>query len=198
MKLAARFATLALLATPLLALAACEQRTTPEAGTAPDSSPAQAPIREEPPADPEMAHMLQTAHAIELRRASLAREKAASPQVRALADSIIKDHTAMNGRAMGWLHALNLVPVDNEHSRLMNAGADDAYAALQGMSGATFDRAYVDHVVTFHQQVLDLLDEVMLPNAGGERFRNELLAQTRPLISAHLQQARDLQQSLIQ
>ncbi|MGQ0563338.1 MAG: DUF4142 domain-containing protein [Gemmatimonadota bacterium] len=155
-----------------------------------------APVAENPPADPEIAHILQTSNAIALRRATLAQKNPHDAAVRSLADSISAQHSALNTNTIRLLHAINLVPVNNQHSRIMDSDADAAQRELGAQSGREFDRTYVDHVVTFHQRMLDLLDDVLLPTARNPQLRDEL-QRSRALIARHLERARELQQSYV-
>jgi putative membrane protein len=63
------------------------------------------------------------------------------------------------------------------------------------MSGAEFDRAYIANKVTYHQTVLDAIDNTLIPNAQNAELR-ALLEQTRPAVAAHLQHAQELQASV--
>jgi plastocyanin len=66
---------------------------------------------------------------------------------------------------------------------------------LKTLSGAEFDKAYVDHEVVYHQQVLDAIDKTLVPNASNAELK-ALLVKVRPAIAAHLDHAKMLQASL--
>ena len=66
---------------------------------------------------------------------------------------------------------------------------------LQHASGPAFDKAYVDHEVAYHQQVIDALDKVLIPNAKNAELK-ALLVKVRPAFVAHLEHAKMLQASL--
>ena len=82
-------------------------------------------------------------------------------------------------------------------------GTESGYAASlprgiskqHGQSGAAFDRAYIDHEVAYHQQVLDAINNTLIPNAQNAELK-ALLQQTAPAIEAHLQHAKELQTPL--
>ncbi len=63
------------------------------------------------------------------------------------------------------------------------------------MKGAAFDRAYADHEVAYHQQVLDAIDKVLIPNAKNAELK-DLITKVRPAIAAHLDHAKMVQSSL--
>ncbi len=70
-------------------------------------------------------------------------------------------------------------------------------ASLRKLSGAAFDKAYVDHEVAYHQAVLDAVDKTLIPSAKNAELK-ALLVKVRPAFVAHLEHAKMLQASLSQ
>ena len=68
-------------------------------------------------------------------------------------------------------------------------------ANLKGLSGAAFDKAYIDHEVVYHAQVLDAVDKTLIPNAKNEELK-ALLVKVRPAFVAHLDHAKMIQAQL--
>jgi putative membrane protein len=66
---------------------------------------------------------------------------------------------------------------------------------LKTLTGAAFDKAYVDHEVVYHEQVLEAVDKVLIPNAANAELK-ALLVQVRPAFVAHLEHAKRIQTSL--
>jgi putative membrane protein len=48
-----------------------------------------------------------------------------------------------------------------------------------------FDKAYIDHEVEYHQQVIDAIDKTLIPSAKNEELK-ALLVKERPAFEAHL------------
>ena len=67
--------------------------------------------------------------------------------------------------------------------------------ALQGLQGAAFDKAYVDHEVAYHEQVIDAIDKTLIPNAKNPELK-ALIVKVRPAFVAHLEHAKMIQASL--
>ena len=147
------------------------------------------------PTDAEIAHIVVTANTIDIDAGRLAKEKGSSEEVIAFGDRMITDHTAVNEQASALAGRLNLTPADNATSQSLKASADQAMSDLHAASGADFDRAYLEREVAFHQQVLDAIDNTLLPNAQNADLR-ALLEQTRPAIASHLEMAKQLQSGL--
>jgi putative membrane protein len=115
--------------------------------------------------------------------------------VKDFARTMIRDHGAVNKKAVDLAQRLNVTPQDNDVSRQLQQGAGDARTNLQGKSGAEFDRAYIDREVQYHQAVLDALDQTLIPGAQNADLK-ALLQQVRPNVAAHLEQARRIQGTL--
>jgi putative membrane protein len=145
--------------------------------------------------DPQIAHVAVTANAIDIELAQLALSRASSSEVRAFAQTMVTDHTAVNEQAAALARRLGVTPEDNDVSRSLRDGAAEARRNLEGLRGAPFDRAYMDREVAYHQAVLDALDQVLIPGASNSELR-ALLEQVRPAVAAHLDHAKQLRAKL--
>jgi putative membrane protein len=66
---------------------------------------------------------------------------------------------------------------------------------LKTLKGKAFDKAYIDHEVAYHQQVLDAVDKTLLPSAKNEELK-ALITKVRPAFVAHLEHAKMLQSKM--
>ena len=166
---------------------------------APDTAkPAAAPAPTPAPAinDAQIAHIAVTANAIDSAAGELAKKKATSKAVKEFAQTMITDHSGVNKQAVALATKLNVTPEDNDVSKQLKAGADANIAKLQGLSGAAFDKAYMDNEVAYHQAVLDALDKTLIPNAQNAELK-DLLVKVRPAFAAHLERAKGVQGSMV-
>lgn len=168
--------TLVALATLLLGVTA--------AASAQDAAPALG--------DAEIAHIAVTANTIDADIARLAEGRTTNEQVLGFARNMISSHPAVNERAAALAKRLGVTPQDNDVSRSLNSGAEEARARLTELSGGDFDRAYIEREVAFHQAVLDALDKTLIPGASNAELK-ALLEQVRPVMAVHLEHARSLQ-----
>ena len=129
--------------------------------------------------DPEIAHVVLTANAIDIEMARLAEGRARSPVVLRFAATMISDHTAVNGRAEALAGRLGVEPRDNSVSRSLREDAAPVIERLTGLSGLDFDRAYLAREVGYHENVLEAMDGVLLPNVRNGELR-ALLVEVRP------------------
>jgi len=158
--------------------------------------PARAPAAEgAPPDDAEIAHIVVTANQVDIDAGELAKPKASAKEVKEFAQRMVIDHTAANRSATDLAKKLSLTPKDNATSRSLAQGGETNRAALSKLTGADFDRAYVDHEVAYHEQVLDAIDHVLEPNAKNPELK-ALIANVRPVIASHLQHAKLIQTQL--
>ena len=87
-----------------------------------------------------------------------------------------------------------MTPQDNPISQSLKSGGEKNLARLKTLEGTAFDKAYVDHEVAYHQQVIDALDKTLIPGATNAELK-ALLIKVRPAFVAHLEHAKHLQSS---
>jgi putative membrane protein len=145
--------------------------------------------------DAQIAAIVVTANQVDIDAGTLAASRATSGDVKAFAKVMITDHTAVNKSAADLVTRLKVTPQENPTSQSLKAGGDANLALLKGQNGAPFDKAYVDHEVAYHQQVIDALDHTLIPGATNEELK-ALLIKVRPGFVAHLEHAKRLQSSM--
>jgi putative membrane protein len=146
--------------------------------------------------DPEVAHVALTANSIDIDLAKLAQSRSGNHVVRQFATTMITDHSAVNAQAAALAAKLGVTPQDNAVSQSLLKGASDARAAIEPLKGKTFDKAYIDREVAYHQAVLDALDQLLIPTTSNAELK-QLLVDVRPAIAAHLEHAKKLQGILV-
>ena len=149
----------------------------------------------QPPTDAQIAAIVVTANQVDIDAGELAATRASNDEVRKFAQRMVTDHKAVNQSAVDLATKLALTPQENDTSRALKTGGDKNLAALKKLSGAAFDRAYVDHEVVYHGQVLEALDKTLIPNATNAELK-ALLVKVRPAFVAHLEHAKQIQASL--
>lgn len=145
--------------------------------------------------DAQIAAIVVTANQVDIDAGKFAADKSKNPEVAKFAQTMVTDHTAVNKSAVDLATKLKVTPEENETSRALKSGGDANISNLKGLSGAALDKAYVDHEVAYHEQVIDALDKVLIPNASNAELK-ALLVQVRPAFVAHLEHAKHLQSSL--
>ena len=147
------------------------------------------------PTDPQIAHIVVTANQVDIDAGKLAESRGHSPDVKAFGKRMVTDHTGVNKQAVALVTKLGVKPEDNPTSQSLKQGGEENLKNLKGLNGAAFDKAYIDHEVAYHQQVIDAVDKTLIPSAKNAELK-DLLTKTRPAFVAHLDHAKELQSKL--
>ena len=145
--------------------------------------------------DAQIASIVVTANQVDIDAGKVAKAMASSADVKKFADQMITDHTGVNKSAVDLVTKLKVTPEDNPTSQSLKAGGDKNVAHLKTLKGVAFDRAYIDHEVAYHQQVLDAVDKTLIPSATNAELK-ALLIKVRPAFVAHLEHAKHVQSAL--
>ena len=147
------------------------------------------------PNDAQIASIVVTANQVDIDAGKLAETKGSNAQVKAFGKQMVTDHSGVNKQAVALVTKLKVTPEDNATSKSLKSGGDENLAKLKKLSGAAFDKAYIDHEVAYHEQVLEAIDKTLIPSAQNAELKN-LLVSVRPAFVAHLDHAKMLQASL--
>jgi putative membrane protein len=147
------------------------------------------------PNDAQIAHIAYTADNIDIKAGQLALQKTKNAQVKAFAEDMVRDHTAVNEKALALVKKLGVQPQDNDTSRALTKQADTEMQRLSGLNGAAFDKAYAEHELAYHRQVNDALRTTLIPSASNPELK-ELLTTGLKLFEGHQQHAEQLVRAL--
>ena len=147
------------------------------------------------PTDPQIAHIAYTAGLIDVDAGKQALEKSQNADVRAFAQRMVGDHSAVNDQALALVKKLNVTPEDNATSQSLTKQAAATREKLAGLTGPAFDKAYVDNEVAYHKTVNGALKNTLIPSAQNAELKS-LLEKGLEIFEAHLQHAERLAQQL--
>lgn len=134
--------------------------------------------------DLEIAHTAYTAGQLDIRYAHLALAVSENEAVREFAQTMIRDHTAVNKQAGELISRLNVNPKDNDLSRALVKGAAEKRAELKGLTGKAFDCAYAQNELGYHQIVNKTVEEQFIPAVTVEPLK-QLLSEALVTFQAH-------------
>jgi putative membrane protein len=140
------------------------------------------------PTDPQIAHIAYTAGVLDIEASKQALAISKNPQVRAFAEQMVKDHTAVNDQALALVKKLNVTPEDNDTSKALTTQAAAKRAELAKLTGVSFDRAYVANEVAYHKTVNSALATTLIPSARNGELKS-LLQTGLKLFQGHQQHA---------
>jgi putative membrane protein len=159
------------------------------------SAYAQTSSAEPAPNDAQIAMIAVVANSVDVDAGKLAAEKSSSKDVKAFAETMVRDHTAVNAKATALAKKLGVTPEESATSKSLKADGDKMMAKLKGMSGAEFDKAYVDNEVSYHEAVIGVVTNTLIPNTKNAELKS-LLESAGPIFTSHLEHAKQLQKSL--
>jgi len=84
---------------------------------------------------------------------------------------MVTDHSALEKSVVELAGKLHLTPVDNNTSNGLKKQSVETTAKLKSLSGAAFDKAYVDNEVTYHKAVTEAVATVLIPNAQNAELK---------------------------
>ena len=134
--------------------------------------------------DLEIAHAAYTAGGLDIRYAHLALALSDTPEIRAFAQTMIRDHTAVNEAAVALIRRLNVTPEDNGLSRALVAEAAARRAEFVKLSGDAFDCAYATNELAYHQLVNRTVEREFIPAVTVEPL-GDLLSDALKTFRAH-------------
>ena len=140
------------------------------------------------PTDPQIAHIAYTAGVLDIEAAQQALQKSTNKDVRAFATNMEQDHKAVNDKALALVKKLGVKPEDNDTSKALTKQAADKRAQLAKLSGAAFDKAYIDNEVAYHKVVNNALETTLIPDASNPELK-DLLKTGLKIFQGHEQHA---------
>ena len=140
------------------------------------------------PNDAEIAHIAYTAGQLDIQAAEQALQRSKNKDVIAFATDMERDHKAVNEQALALVKKLNVTPLDNDTSKALTKQAEDKRAELAKLSGAAFDKAYIDNEVAYHKTVNGALEKTLIPSASNAELKS-LLETGLKIFQGHEQHA---------
>jgi putative membrane protein len=143
------------------------------------------------PNDAQIAHIAYTAGAIDVAAGQQALAKSHNKAVREFASEMVRDHQAVNDKALALVKELKVTPEDNATSQALKKGADAEMKKLAALNGPAFDKAYAANEVAFHKTVNGALKSTLIPSAHNAQLK-ALLETGLTLFTEHQHHAEHL------
>ena len=180
-------------------LAACakEDKTAYDsAGTSDTAAAASATATPATPAltDANIAALLDEANAADSAHGKMASTKGTNADVKAFGVLMMNDHHALRKQGQDLVKKLNVTPEPPANDSLPTKAKMVADSMTAMAKGAAWDKAYIDHEVMMHQEVLTLIDQAQ--SAAQNAELKDLLTKARPNVEMHLKRAQDIQGKL--
>jgi putative membrane protein len=150
-----------------------------------------AAIAADGPNDAQIAHIAYTAGNIDVAAGKQALAKSHNKAVREFASEMVRDHAAVNDKALALVKELKVTPEDNATSKALTKGAEEEMKKLAALNGAAFDKAYVANEIAYHKTVNSALKSTLIPSADNAKLKS-LLETGLTLFTEHQHHAEHL------
>ena len=158
------------------------------------------PVEEPPPAPPsltdaQVAKVLAAVDQGEIDQAKIAQKKSKNPKVKKFAKQMIQHHTKSKQKGAKLVKKAKLTPEDSDVAAQLTGKATAQLDSLKTADAASIDALYISGQAEQHQQVLDLINNSLMPSATHEELK-ALLGEVKTMVEEHTTQAKELQASL--
>jgi putative membrane protein len=166
------------------------------ADSAAKAAAAAAPAAPTPPplTDANIAAILDAANAADSAAGKIASTKGTRADVKEFGRTMMRDHHALRKQGEDLVKKLNVTPAlpAGDSSQAAAQHWQDSLNAMP--KGAAWDKAYIDHEVSYHQAVIQTAQTAQ--GAAQNAELKDLITKAIPNIQAHLTKAQDIQSKL--
>ncbi|HEY8269985.1 MAG TPA: DUF4142 domain-containing protein [Pseudobdellovibrionaceae bacterium] len=145
--------------------------------------------------DNQVIGLINKVNDVEVSIGKVAVDKGQEDSVKKFAAKMVAEHTASNVKIAALETKTKLSRAESDVSKTLEKNANTMIESLKNAKSSEFDKAYIDNEVTMHQQVLNTIDQNLLPNVQNADLKS-FLQSTRGEIASHLKEAQDIQSGL--
>ncbi len=142
--------------------------------------------------DAKISAILMEANNADIDASMTAKRKTNNAEVRSYAVAMVNEHNSNNHELQQVMERANIKTRQNQESKNIKNSTRDAKNNYKSLNGDAFDRAYIDNEVSNHSQVLNTLDQDLIPNAKSPNLKAHLI-KSRTTIAEHLDHAKRIQ-----
>jgi putative membrane protein len=135
--------------------------------------------------DPTIVAIFDAANTWDMETGGLAAKKAQSADVKEFGKMLAHDHEAVRQQGRDLTKTLGVTPTPPGPDFQMAKDHYAAMAKLNGVTGAAFDRAFLENEIAYHQAVIDAVTNTLLPAIQNAELK-ALVVKVAPAFQAHL------------
>ncbi len=140
--------------------------------------------------DATIVAIFDAANSVDIETGQLAVDRGQSKEVKEFGAMMVRDHRMVRQLGRDLATKLKVTPTVPKPDQ----GAIDHAAAmkrLSSLSGAAFDRAYLQHEIAFHKAVIDAVNGTLLPAISNAELK-ELVVKVAPAFQGHMMGAQTI------
>jgi putative membrane protein len=141
--------------------------------------------------DPAIVGIFDAANTWDIATGALAASKATRSDVRAFGQMLARDHEGVRQQGRDLAKKLGVTPTPVAKTFALQVNHDEAMKKLNSLSGAAFDRAFLEHEVAFHKAVIDAATTTLAPAISNAEVKAFVL-KVAPAFKAHMDAAAEL------
>jgi putative membrane protein len=193
MQTTARTAATALLVAATVVVAAASSHAQSRPASPTPSTPAVAAAAVQAALDdPTIVAIFDAANTWDMETGALGARKGHSKDVRAFGRMMVRDHRMVRQQGRDLAAKLHVTPTPPGKDFALYQDHVAIMKTLRAAHGAAFDKAFIDHEVTYHQAVIDAVTTQLLPATQNADLK-ALEVKVAPAFQAHLAAAKEVQ-----
>ncbi len=145
--------------------------------------------------DANIAAIVVGANNIDISAGKIALERSKNASIKKFAERMVTDHTAVLNSAVALVTKLGVTPVNNELVATLAEQSSTHEANLLTLSGNAFDKSYIDHEVAYHEAVIGVIENQLIPAAQNKELKDMLISVV-PAFKAHLEHCQMIQKKI--
>ncbi len=145
--------------------------------------------------DANIAAIVVGANNIDISAGKIALQRSQNSEIKKFAERMVADHTAVLNSAVALVTKLGVTPVNNDLVATLAKQSSDHEAVLLTLSGNAFDKSYIDHEVAYHEAVIGVIENQLIPSAQNKELKDMLISVV-PAFNAHLEHSLMVQKQI--
>lgn len=139
-----------------------------------------------PPAldDAAIVGIFDIANTWDIETGSLAAARATRKEVKDFGAMLARDHKTVQDSGRALAAKLKVTPTPVPADFPLKVAHEAAIRKLQGLSGAAFDKAFLEHEVAYHKAVIDAVNKTLMPAIKSAELK-ALVLKVAPAFAAH-------------
>ena len=137
--------------------------------------------------DPTIVAIFDAANSWDIETGELAARKGSTADIREFGRMLVHDHTMVRQQGRDLAAKLGVHPTPPKDFALAK-DHDAAMKQLRAAKGKVFDRAFLQHEVSFHKAVIDAVNSTLLPAIQNQELK-DLVTKVAPAFQAHMMAA---------
>ncbi|MBK5188260.1 MAG: DUF4142 domain-containing protein [Gemmatimonadaceae bacterium] len=140
--------------------------------------------------DPTIVAIFDAANTWDMETSEIAVKKGTTKEIRDLGAMFVRDHRNVRQQGRDLAKTLHVTPTPPKDFALAT-DHEQAMKTLESTSGKAFDRAYLEHEVSYHKAVIDAVTNTLLPATQNADLK-ALQVKVAPAFQAHMLAAQRL------